>query len=371
MSGDGLLTTDSPKPSLRITQSKVISIVGVTALIVILSPYLLGCGGESAKRMEETNHQLAEASFDVIKLPSSYDLLPKKKADVAQPVTPERNAALDALLAKALAEKMKREEAARRAKPSFMVELPKSSEQNSEAVAQVGSDPRNGEGLLNSRDDSNRQDEKLRFLKSQVASNTLLVQPVQEPISKYQLMAGTVIPGVLVTGINSDLPGQILGQVSQNIFDTVSGDHLLIPQGTKVIGEYDSKIVYGQERALVVWNRLIFPSGKSIFIGNMPGTDSAGYSGLTDSVNNHYGKLAAGVLITSLLGASAQMANGRGFSNVNPEYGDLAAQGAATSLNRVGERITERNLNIQPTIEIRPGFRFSIFVTKDIILEPI
>lgn len=367
---DGLLRSNTPTPSVRITQQKVISILGITALVIILSPYLLGCSDKAPQKKKDEIHQQAEAAFNITQLPSSYDRIPKKKeAPPVQQATTQPNP-LDALLAKALEERMRREQMARKAKPGFTVELPKKeAQENNGTESTLVHDTQTA--ALSSRDDANRQDDKVRFIKSQASNNTLLLQTVEQPISRYQLMAGTVIPGVLVTGINSDLPGQILGHVSQNIFDTATGNHLLIPQGTKIIGEYDSRVVYGQERALIVWNRLIFPTGKSIFIGNMPGTDSAGYAGLTDKVNNHYMKLATGVLITSILGAGAQMANGRSASTFDPRFGELAAQGAATNLNRVGEQITERNLNIQPTIEIRPGYRFQVFVTKDIVLEPL
>ena len=183
-------------------------------------------------------------------------------------------------------------------------------------------------------------------------------------------MAGTLIPGLLLTGLNSDLPGQILGQVAQNVFDTSSGNHLLVPQGTKVIGQYDSRIVYGQERVLIVWTRLIFPNGKSISLEGMPGVDLSGYAGLSDQVNNHWGRLLTGVIFSSLLSASAQMAEGRNYSTIDPSYGELATQGVARNANQVGQEITRRNLNIQPTLEIRPGFRFNVFVHKDMILEP-
>lgn len=220
----------------------------------------------------------------------------------------------------------------------------------------------------NQRDEDNRQDDKSIFLYSNRAGSEYLHQPLVTPASKYQLMAGTVVPGILITGINSDLPGQILGQVSQNVFDTVSGRSLLLPQGTKVIGEYDSRIVYGQERVLVVWTRLLMPNGSSISLEGMPGIDLSGYSGLTERVNNHYFRLLSGVLFGSILGAGAQMAQG-GNRNIDPSFEQLALQGAAQNINQAGQQITRKNLNVQPTLEISPGHRFNIFLTKDVILE--
>jgi type IV secretory pathway VirB10-like protein len=221
----------------------------------------------------------------------------------------------------------------------------------------------------NARDEDNRQDDKNSFLYSSRLNPAYLNQALISPISSYQLMAGTLISGVLLTGINSDLPGQIIGQVSQNVFDTVSGKYLLLPQGTKILGEYDSRIVYGQERVLVVWTRLILPSGKSVSLEGMPGIDLSGYSGLKDRVNNHYLRLLSGVLFGSLLGAGAQIANGS-HSTLDPTFSQLALEGAAQNINQAGQQITKKNLNVQPTIEISPGNRFNVFVTKDVILEP-
>jgi len=178
-----------------------------------------------------------------------------------------------------------------------------------------------------------------------------------------------LIPGVMLTGINSDLPGQLVGQVSQNVFDTVSGNYLLIPQGTKVIGQYDSRIVYGQSRVLVVWTRLIMPDGSSINLEGMPGADLSGYAGFHDEVDNHYLRLLGGVVMGSLLGASLQIAQGE-VDGDEPTFAELAAQGAALNINSAGQAITQKNLTIQPTLVINPGYRFNIYVTKDVVLRP-
>ncbi|RIL03505.1 MAG: hypothetical protein DCC75_12900, partial [Proteobacteria bacterium] len=207
---------------------------------------------------------------------------------------------------------------------------------------------------LNPRDEDNRQDEKREFLDSFREDSPYARSLIYSPLSPYQLMAGTVISGVLLTGINSDLPGQILGQTSQNVFDTAAGKYLLLPQGTKVIGEYDSRIAYGQERVLVVWTRLIFPNGKSISLESMPGVDLSGYAGLHERVNNHYFRLLSGVVFGSLLGASAQIAHGSNRT-VDPTFGQLAFEGTAQNINQAGQQITRKNLNIQPTLEISPG----------------
>ena len=219
-------------------------------------------------------------------------------------------------------------------------------------------------------DDQNQQEEKRAFLKpkkdSPYVETTLL-----KPISPYEIKAGTIFPATLLTGINSDLPGQIVAQSSENVYDTVTGRFLLIPQGTRIVGEYDSKVAYGQERVLVVWSRLILPNGNSISLEGMPGVDLSGYSGLKDRVNNHYWKLISGVVLGSVLGAGAQVAvGGQGSANTPPSFGQLAVSGAAGNLNQAGQRITEKNLNLQPTIEIRPGMNVNVFATKDMIMQP-
>jgi type IV secretion system protein VirB10 len=186
-------------------------------------------------------------------------------------------------------------------------------------------------------------------------------------------MAGTVIPGVMITGINSELPGQIIGQVRENVYDTVTGNYLLIPQGTKIIGRYDSVIAYGQERVLIVWNRLIMPDGSSLLLDRMPGTDLGGYSGLKDKVNNHYLKLTAGVILSTLLSLGASVSAGTpGYHDKDDGYDitNTFAENAGESINRAGQKIVGKMLNIQPTLEIRPGFTFNVMVNRDIVVRP-
>jgi type IV secretion system protein TrbI len=220
-------------------------------------------------------------------------------------------------------------------------------------------------------DDQNQQNEKRGFTKEDRKDFPYLKTTLLTPLSPYEVKAGAILPGVLITGINSDLPGQITAQARENVYDTVSGRYLLIPIGSRYIGEYDSKISYGQERVLVVWTRIIMPNGNSISLENMPGIDLSGYAGVSGRVNNHYGKLVTGVVLGSILGATAQVAvGGQGSPNTPPSFGQLATAGAASNMNQAGQRITEKNLNLQPTIEVSPGAKINIFVTKDMILKP-
>lgn len=218
-----------------------------------------------------------------------------------------------------------------------------------------------------SRDDANRQDDKAAYLSEDRGRESWdLRQPVVMPHSPYTIFAGTVLPGVMITGINSDLPGQIEGQLAQNVYDSVSGRFLLLPQGTKILGTYDSRVTYGQSRVLVVWTRLIRPDGSSIDLEGMPGVDLSGYAGLTGKVDRHIGRLLTAVVLGSIIQAGADA----GTSYANPSFADLARQGFGQGVNDATQQITRKEINTQPTIIVSPGARFNVFSTKDIILPP-
>ena len=180
------------------------------------------------------------------------------------------------------------------------------------------------------------------------------------------VQAGTVIPGALLTGIRSDLPGQITAQVTENVYDSPSGRSLLIPQGARLIGTYDSQVAFGQSRVLLVWTRLIMPNGKSIVLERQPGADAAGYSGLEDEVDNHWGMLFKAAMLSTLLSVGSEAGTG---SNENSLVQALR-QGASQSFNQTGQQIVGRYLNIQPTLTIRPGFPVRVIVNRDLVLEP-
>ena len=189
---------------------------------------------------------------------------------------------------------------------------------------------------------------------------------VQKPLSDYEIKAGTVIPAALITGLNSDLPGEITGQVTEHVYDTVTGRYLLIPQGTRIFGRYNADVAYAQERAQIVWDRLIMPNGDSLQLEAMVGTDKAGQAGLADQVDHHLGRLIGAVILSSFISVGANLATDSG-NDVTDALGDAAAQQAA----QVGGRIVDRQLDVQPTITIRPGFRLNILVNKDMLFpEP-
>jgi len=214
--------------------------------------------------------------------------------------------------------------------------------------------------------DSVSQDHKLAFLNGSIDRRTTSPDRVQAPASPYVLQAGSVIPAALITGLRSDLPGEVTAQVTEDVYDSPTGKTLLIPQGARLIGQYDAQVAFGQTRALLVWNRLIMPNGRSIVLERQPGTDPEGYAGLEDEVDNHWGMLFKAAILSTLLSIGSEAgANG----NESPLVQALR-QGSSQSFNQVGERIVGRSLNVQPTITIRPGFPVRVLVTHDLVLEP-
>lgn len=185
------------------------------------------------------------------------------------------------------------------------------------------------------------------------------------PRSPYELRAGFVVPATLISGINSELPGQIIGQVAQNVYDTPTGKHLLIPQGSRLVGAYSSDIAYGQARVIVAWQRIVFPDGKAMDIGSMPGADSAGYAGLTDQVNNHYFRLFASAFLMSGVTAGISLSQPTSTSNANPTASSAMSEALGQQLGQVTAQLIAKNMNIAPMLEIRPGYRFNVMVTKD------
>ena len=190
----------------------------------------------------------------------------------------------------------------------------------------------------------------------------------QPPINPYVVRTGTVIPMVMITGINSDLPGMVTAQVSQDVFDTPAGRWVLIPQGTRLVGQYDSNVTYGQNRVLVVWNRLIYPDGGAVEIGGMPGADQAGYAGLADKVDNHYLRIFGSALLLSFISAGYEVATNTDQNTQTTS--DTAREAVARQMSQVGSEMLRKNLNIQPTIIIRPGQVGTIMVNKDMYLKP-
>jgi type IV secretion system protein VirB10 len=183
--------------------------------------------------------------------------------------------------------------------------------------------------------------------------------------SPYTLSAGSVIAASLITGLNSDLPGLVTAQVTENAYDSVTGRTLLIPQGSRLIGSYDSVVAFGQSRALVVWQRIILPDGSSIRIDNVPATDTQGYAGLSDRIDRRTWQLLKGVALSTLLGVGTELSFGSTESDLVRAIRESAQQSGA----RAGDQLVTRNLDIQPTLRVRPGWPLRVVVHKDIVLR--
>lgn len=203
------------------------------------------------------------------------------------------------------------------------------------------------------------------FLDREVDRRTTAADRLQSPLSAYVLQAGSVIEAALLTGLRSDLPGQITAQVTANVYDSPTGQFLLIPQGSRLLGEYDSRVETGQRRVLLAWTRLILPDGRSVVLERQPGTDQAGYAGLEDGVDNHWGRLFRAAGLATILNIGLETGEDGG-----EEIAEAIRDGTQDTIGRAGEAIVQRQLQFPPTLTIRPGFPVRVMVTRDLILEP-
>lgn len=207
---------------------------------------------------------------------------------------------------------------------------------------------------------------KRAFMAQAANQRTVSVERLTAPASPNIVQAGSIIPAALITGVRSDLLGQITAQVTANVYDSPTGRILLIPQGARLIGEYDSEIAAGQTRVLLAWDRLIMPDGRSIVLERQPGADGAGFAGLQDSVNQHWGNLLKAAAVSTLLGVGAEL----GADSEN-DLTRALRRGSQDTINQTGQQIVRRQLNVQPTLTIRPGHPLRVVITRDLVLEPI
>lgn len=212
----------------------------------------------------------------------------------------------------------------------------------------------------------NMQDRKLAFVNAAVDRRTVTPGRLENPVSRWPVQAGSVIAAALITGIRSDLPGPVTAQVTSDVFDSPTGRYLLIPQGSKLIGAYDSQVAFGQNRVLLVWSRLILPNGRSIVLEREQGADPQGFTGLQDEEDQHWDRLAMGAALSTLLGIGSEL----GSTANDSAIASALRQGASNSLSQTGQQFVQRNMNIQPTLTIRPGFPVRVIVNRDLVLAP-
>lgn len=212
----------------------------------------------------------------------------------------------------------------------------------------------------------NMQDRKLAFVNGAADRRTVSADRLATPPSAYVVQAGTVIPAALLTGIQSDLPGQVTAQVTEHVYDTPTGKALLIPQGSRLLGQYDSQIAFGQKRVLLVWNRIILPDGKSIVLERQQGVDAQGFSGLEDEVDYHWWDLAKAAALSTLLGIGTEL----GSSDQETDLVRALRRGSQDSINNTGQQLVRRQLNIQPTLTIRQGFPVRVIANRDLVMAP-
>ncbi|RCI80114.1 conjugal transfer protein TraI [Brucella anthropi] len=231
-------------------------------------------------------------------------------------------------------------------------------------AAGAGTPGMTGLGLAGQTGATGTQNRHAAFLSGPVDRRTVALDRVMPPASPYILQAGAVIPAALITGIRSDLPGQITAQVTENVYDSPTGSLLLIPQGTRIIGQYDDGVTFGQRRVLLVWNRLILPGGRSIVLERQPGADASGYAGLEDGVDYHWWDLMKAAGLSTLLSVGTELA-----TDDEDRLIRAIRDGAQDTINQAGQQIVQRQLQVAPTLTIRPGFPVRVIVTRDLIFE--
>jgi type IV secretion system protein TrbI len=390
-SPDGLQLRGSPLASARL--SKRAALVAVAVLAVILGVIIMNVSKEKhTKALDETGAKkdlepALNAARSLTKdVPDVLAEPPPAKAPVPAltpapaPGAPRvRNSEEDARLADTAVPKFTKGEstAMRPAVAGWSAENPSpadgaalASEGDAGGVAGAGPGVGGSQGLARAAaaQDLNRQDQKLTFQRTRHQGSYYLNNKVTAPLSPFELKTGTVIPGVLIGSMNSDLPGEIIAQVSRNVYDTATGNHLLIPQGTRLFGHYDSNVTFGQGRLLVSWDRLIFPNAYTLDLEGMSGHDEGGSAGYADRVNQHYLQIFGAALLTSLLSAGYQLSQPQQSSLLATQSnGQIAAGAVGQQLATVGTQIAQRNLQVQPTIEIRKGYRMNVMVNKDIV----
>lgn len=382
---EGLVLRGKPRRVTRFRRNVVIGAVAAVVVVVcgaawfalrVQTPKVKVGNGQTF------NTDSKSSASQVVALPSDYSqvkppkLGPPLPGDLGAPIVGrERQLGLDPVSGAfgegdaEHAERLQRAQLAqqaREAKVMFQVNSGGRSEITPPAQQSTPLPPTNNSSTTPMlTDDQNGQQHKINFTRQRNDGGIYSPHALANPISRYELFAGTIISASLITGINSDLPGLAIAQVTQDLWD-LSGTVLLVPQGSRLLGKIDSVVAFGQSRELVVWQRIVMPNGTSIEIDNTPATDTEGYSGLEDEVDYHTWRLIKGMALSTLLGVGAQLS----VNNSNDDLLTALRESAQDSANQAGQQITQRNLNIQPTITIRPGWQLRAILSKDLVLQP-
>jgi type IV secretory pathway VirB10-like protein len=383
---EALVLRASPRPAVRFRRGLIVGLTGaVAATLITLSWFALEPPSfRKAASLVDSDEPARKAGPDALaNVPGSYSDVPRLgpplPGDLGRPIL-EQQRSLDTLQTstiggaaeagrgQAVEAERERIAAARQAARSspVLVQLEGGRNTGASAAAPAGesqSTTPSGEPSASAAAVPASQLRKIEFARSSDGDQN--PHELRAAPSAWTLSAGTIIPASLITGLDSDLPGIVLAQVSENVRDSATGRTILIPQGARLIGSYDSVVAYGQRRALLVWTRIVLPDGSSVRLDNMPATDTSGYAGLADKVDSHTWQLLKGIGLSTLLGVSTQLSIGGGGDLVRA-IRESTQQNAA----HAGDQITSRNLDIQPTIKIRPGWPVRVLVNKDLVLQP-
>jgi type IV secretory pathway VirB10-like protein len=383
-----------PPRAVRLRRGMIMSIAALAALIVISVTgwaLLTRSTHAVASTREDGNSQPVRAPAMLADAPSSYADIPKLPDPTAEtgslgngiPRSPEGAASVgdahggDPTLAAARQRELSERTTAlgspvlaQLAQPPVSAATDRSSDTASSVLpgmsAMAGS-PNSGSSSGSALEqDPNAQEHKLSLVNAPVSDGGINPHTLMPAPSPWLISAGSVIPASLITAVNSDLPGQVAAQVTENIYDSPTGHILLIPQGSRLIGKADNMVTYGQQRVLLLWQRIIWPDGSSISIDNLPATDAAGSAGLSDSIDKHTGSLLKGIALSTLLGVGSELS----FGSSDSDLARALRQSAGGDVDRAAQQFTAKNLNVQPSLKVRPGWPVRVVVHQDLILRP-
>jgi type IV secretion system protein VirB10 len=374
-----------PARAIRIKRGAVIGLSALGMLFVVFATWAaLRHGGLHKIAVQDQSDLAASAAADSLNgLPKSYADVPKLGppllGDLGKPMLDQQRrdlgspAASDDQRIAQMADAARQQQQAetKAALQSGLMVNGSASPQGATAgasAAAVGAAPATAAKAVIDLDpvrDPNGQGHKADFVAALPKDGTVNPHALVAAPSPYLLSAGSVIAASLITGLRSDLPGLVAAQVTEDVYDSPTGRILLVPQGSRLIGKYDSVVAFGQKRALVVWQRIILPDGGSLSLDNMPAADPAGYAGLADKVDFHSWQLLKGAAVSTLLGVGSDLQ----FSG-NGGLVEAIRQSATQNVSRAGDQLTARTLDIQPTITIRPGAPVRLLVDRDLILAP-